>query len=127
MIFRLVYAVWHGATHPHLLALKRSIFFRKLTHANVISGTTPHISLINLGIGDTTDRYPLPSLPPWSIFQGNGHQEGYVGYGPEQGMKVLREKIASIIYKGTVSPDDLFVSDGAKCDLADCSVSLDRT
>jgi LL-diaminopimelate aminotransferase len=41
------------------------------------------------------------------------------GYGPEQGYGFLREKIASVHYgslKCDISPDEVFVSDGAKCD-----------
>jgi LL-diaminopimelate aminotransferase len=43
--------------------------------------------------------------------------QGYTGYGPEQGIAALREKIAARIYNGSVAPNEIFVSDGAKCDL----------
>jgi LL-diaminopimelate aminotransferase len=41
------------------------------------------------------------------------------GYGPEQGYPILREKIAENYFQSRgaqVSPDEIFVSDGAKCD-----------
>ena len=41
------------------------------------------------------------------------------GYGPEQGYPFLREKIAENDYQSLgvdISPDEIFVSDGAKCD-----------
>lgn len=78
----------------------------------------PEASLISLGIGDTTE--PIPSSIVRSLVEasaGLGTVEKYSGYGAEQGAKVLREKIASKIYGNRVSPEEVFVSDGAKCDL----------
>lgn len=46
-----------------------------------------------------------------------GTKEGYSGYGAEQGQGGLREKIASVLYNDLISPDEVFVSDGAKCDI----------
>ncbi|CAL9126542.1 unnamed protein product [Musa textilis] len=44
--------------------------------------------------------------------------EGYSGYGAEQGDKKLRAAIASTYYKDlAVEETDIFVSDGAKCDI----------
>ena len=43
------------------------------------------------------------------------------GYGPEQGYAFLREKIAENDYQARgaeISADEIFVSDGAKCDTA---------
>jgi LL-diaminopimelate aminotransferase len=45
-------------------------------------------------------------------------KEGYSGYGDEQGLTQLREKIAEVFYPGLVSGDEVFISDGAKCDIA---------
>lgn len=46
-----------------------------------------------------------------------GEEKSYSGYGDEQGIFPLRKKIAEIIYKGEVSPEEIFISDGAKCDI----------
>lgn len=78
----------------------------------------PTAALISLGIGDTTEPLPLSianSLA--SASAGLGTPENYSGYGPEQGIKLLREKIASRIYHNLVQAEEVFVSDGAKCDL----------
>jgi len=78
----------------------------------------PSASLINLGVGDTTEPIPkciANALSHFSIKMST--HEGYSGYGPEQGIKNLREKIASSIYSNKIAPEDIFVSDGAKCDL----------
>jgi len=47
-----------------------------------------------------------------------GTPAGYTGYGAEQGVKELREKIAKNLYDGLIEPEEVFVSDGAKCDIA---------
>jgi LL-diaminopimelate aminotransferase len=74
--------------------------------------------IISLGIGDTTQ--PIPEHILSGLVQGAtklGTKEGYSGYGAEQGMTALREKIASSLYKGLIDADEVFVSDGAKCDI----------
>ena len=48
-----------------------------------------------------------------------GTTDGFKGYGPEQGYSWLREKISEhdFISRGCeISPDEIFVSDGSKCD-----------
>lgn len=74
--------------------------------------------IISLGIGDTTQ--PIPPHILNGLVEGAkklGTKEGYSGYGAEQGMGALREKIASTLYKGLIKADEVFVSDGAKCDI----------
>jgi LL-diaminopimelate aminotransferase len=74
---------------------------------------------MSLGIGDTTQ--PIPEHILGGLVEGAsklGTQSGYSGYGAEQGVKVLREKIASKLYGGLIEADEVFVSDGAKCDIA---------
>lgn len=78
----------------------------------------PEASLISLGIGDTTK--PIPPSIVRSLIDASADlstKEKYSGYGPEQGIKALREKIAAKIYSHLVHSEEVFVSDGAKCDL----------
>ena len=78
----------------------------------------PLANLISMGIGDTTQ--PLPPFITAALVnaaEGLGTQSGYSGYGPEQGNLNLRERIANVFYADTIDAEDLFVSDGAKCDL----------
>lgn len=78
----------------------------------------PYASLISLGIGDTTEPIPQSIAAALSNAAARlGTLEGYSGYGPEQGLKELREKIASKLYNNCISPENIFVTDGAKCDL----------
>jgi LL-diaminopimelate aminotransferase len=74
--------------------------------------------IISLGIGDTTQ--PIPAHILGGLVGGAsklGSKEGYSGYGAEQGMTALREKIAEKLYNGLIDADEVFVSDGAKCDI----------
>ena len=79
----------------------------------------PNAKIISLGIGDTT--MPIPEHILGGLKNGAaklGTKEGYSGYGAEQGTKELREKISSKLYNSLVAPDEVFVTDGAKCDIA---------
>jgi LL-diaminopimelate aminotransferase len=74
--------------------------------------------IISLGIGDTTQ--PIPDHILSGLVNGAsklGTKEGYSGYGAEQGQGDLREKIATSLYNGIIKPEEVFVSDGAKCDI----------
>lgn len=74
--------------------------------------------IISLGIGDTTK--PIPEHILSGLVEGAkklGTPEGYSGYGAEQGQALLREKIAKVLYNDLIDPSEVFVSDGAKCDI----------
>jgi LL-diaminopimelate aminotransferase len=78
----------------------------------------PDAKLISLGIGNTTE--PLtPHIDAGLVEAARklATAEGYSGYGDEQGLTALREKIAAVFYGGKVLPEEVFVSDGAKCDI----------
>lgn len=78
----------------------------------------PGVSLISLGIGDTTESIP-PSIAK-ALSEASlklGTAAGYVGYGPEKGIADLRERVASRIYHSGVHANEIFISDGAKCDI----------
>lgn len=74
--------------------------------------------VIKLGIGDVTR--PLPKVCIEAMKKAAdemGNQDTFRGYGPEQGYDFLRNAIVENEYKGLgISPDEIFVSDGAKCD-----------
>lgn len=74
--------------------------------------------IISLGIGDTT--LPIPEHILGGLVTSAsklGTKEGYTGYGAEQGMGPLRAKIADKLYGGLIKDSEVFVSDGAKCDI----------
>ena len=77
-------------------------------------------NLIKLGIGDVTEPLPKSCIKAMSdALQEMGTCEGFRGYGPEQGYSWLREKISNneFLSRGCkVEPDEIFISDGSKCD-----------
>lgn len=80
----------------------------------------PDRKLIRLGIGDVTR--PIPEAVTRAMHEAVDEMatlSGFHGYGPEQGYAFLREAIARWDYaeRGIdLSPDEIFVSDGAKSD-----------
>lgn len=78
----------------------------------------PDARIISLGIGDTTE--PIPEYIAEALSKTStslSTREGYKGYGDSQGIYALRESISANIYGHEVSFDEVFISDGAKCDL----------
>ncbi len=78
----------------------------------------PDKKVIKLGIGDVT-RPIVPAVcdAMKKAVDEIGTAEGFKGYGPEQGYDFLKNAIAENDYKGLgIEPDEIFVSDGAKCD-----------
>uniref|UniRef100_A0A175YF25 Aminotransferase class I/classII domain-containing protein n=1 Tax=Daucus carota subsp. sativus TaxID=79200 RepID=A0A175YF25_DAUCS len=80
----------------------------------------PDAQVISLGIGDTTE--PIPEVITSAMAKkayALSTREGYSGYGAEQGEKPLRAAICSEYYANLgIEADDVFVSDGAKCDIS---------
>jgi LL-diaminopimelate aminotransferase len=80
----------------------------------------PGARIIRMGIGDVV--LPLASSVREAMHRAIdelGTEEGFRGYPPDQGYDFLREAIAHHEFgeRGAqVSPDEIFVSDGSKCD-----------
>ena len=76
--------------------------------------------LIRCGIGDVTE--PLPPAVLAALHRATdemGNRDSFHGYGPEQGYAFLREAIAQNDYQARnleISAEEIFVSDGSKCD-----------
>jgi LL-diaminopimelate aminotransferase len=78
----------------------------------------PEAKIISLGIGNTTEPLPPSICEALSASALElGTKKGYSGYGDEQGKLELRKAISIGWYDGLVRDDEVFVSDGAKCDL----------
>lgn len=80
----------------------------------------PDAELIKMGIGDVTR--PIPKTVIEAIKRAIdelGASKTFRGYGPEQGYDFLRNSIVENEYKNLeIKADEIFVSDGAKCDTA---------
>ena len=84
------------------------------------SEENPNSKIIKLGIGDVTRPIPTAIIEAMhKAVEEMGQKETFRGYGPEQGYDFLREKIQKYDYKSRgvdISLDEIFISDGAKCD-----------
>ncbi|MCX7726641.1 MAG: aminotransferase class I/II-fold pyridoxal phosphate-dependent enzyme, partial [Chitinispirillaceae bacterium] len=80
----------------------------------------PERDIIKLGIGDVTLPLPKACIEAFhKAVEEMGSETTFKGYGPEQGYSFLREKIAKFDYQNRgadISPDEIFISDGSKCD-----------
>lgn len=82
--------------------------------------------LIRCGIGDVTE--PLPPAVIAAMHHAVDElsvRETFRGYGHEQGLESLREKIAEHDYRArgiAIGPDEIFISEGSK---SDCGYILD--
>jgi LL-diaminopimelate aminotransferase len=101
--------------------LKASYLFSDIARrVDQFQKENPDIRVIRLGIGDVTKA--LPPAVVTAFHKGvddMADDATFRGYGPEQGYAFLREKIAVHDYQARgadISADEIFVSDGAKCD-----------
>ena len=82
--------------------------------------------LIRCGIGDVTEPLPQAAVDAMRrAVDELGKRETFRGYGPEQGYEFLRSAIAQHDYRDRkidISDDEIFLSDGSKCD---CGYILD--
>ncbi len=80
----------------------------------------PDQTIIKLGIGDVTKPLPSACIAAFhKAVEEMASAEGFRGYGPEQGYEFLREAIAEHDFRARgaeIANDEIFVSDGAKCD-----------
>ena len=76
--------------------------------------------IVRCGIGDVTEPLPLAAREAMkAAIDELGNRETFKGYGPEQGYDFLRSAIAKGDYQDNgikVDDDEIFVSDGSKCD-----------
>lgn len=96
---------------------------RKYSEAN------PDADIIKLGIGDVTK--PLAKTVIAALHKAvdeNAVSETFMGYGPEQGYAFLRDAIANYYGKlnAKIDADEVFVSDGAKSDIANILDIFDK-
>ncbi|MDR0338976.1 MAG: LL-diaminopimelate aminotransferase [Desulfovibrio sp.] len=106
--------------NANYLNLPGSYLFSEIARrVREFSAANPERKLIRLGIGDVTS--PLPPSVIKALHKAVDEQalnEGFRGYGPEQGYDFLRAAIVRDAYQGLdIEADEVFVSDGAKCDI----------
>ena len=107
--------------NENFLKLKAGYLFPEIgRRVAAFAKANPSARIIRLGIGDVTE--PLPEAVIKAMHEAvdqMGKRETFHGYGPEQGYDFLRKTIADNDYASrgvSIDPDEIFVSDGAKCD-----------
>jgi LL-diaminopimelate aminotransferase len=107
--------------NEHYTKLKASYLFADIARRVAdYQQANPARSIIRLGIGDVTE--PLPPVCVAALHAAAdemARRETFRGYGPDQGYAFLRDAIAQHDYQARgcpIEPDEIFVSDGAKCD-----------
>ncbi len=107
--------------NEHYLKLQASYLFSDIAKrvANFQSNN-PDKEVIKLGIGDVTLALPQACTEAFhQAVDEMANDASFRGYGPEQGYDFLREAIAKNDFQdqgAEISADEIFVSDGAKCD-----------
>ena len=107
--------------NENYLKIQSSYLFTEIAHrVKNFQEKNPSAKIIRLGIGDVTE--PLPPAVIEAMHKAVddvAKRETFYGYGPEQGYGFLREAIAKTDFQDhgiNVAADEIFVSDGAKCD-----------
>jgi len=107
--------------NENYLKLQASYLFAEIKNRTAaFQEAHPDKDVIKLGIGDVTR--PLPQACIQAFHRGVDEMadaKTFRGYGPEQGYEFLREKIARHDFQARgadIAPDEIFISDGAKCD-----------
>ena len=101
--------------------IKPTYLFAEIAHRVAAhQKANPDAKIIRLGIGDVTEPLaPSVIAAMHKAVDDEGGKGDFHGYGPEQGYAFLREKIAKVDFQDRgidISPDEILVSDGAKCD-----------
>lgn len=107
--------------NEHYQKLQNSYLFAEINQRiQAFQQQHPERELIRLGIGDVTQ--PLPDACVQAMHKAVdelAESQTFRGYGPEQGYDFLRQAIAKHDFQArgaNINADDIFVSDGAKCD-----------
>ena len=111
--------------NDNYLKLKAGYLFPEIARrVRVFSENHPEAAkdIIRCGIGDVTEPLPSAAIEAMKIATDElGDRSTFRGYGPEQGYDFLREAIAQNDYiaRGLdICADEIFISDGSKCDCA---------
>ena len=107
--------------NENFLKLQASYLFSTIAkRVNDFQSQNPDTEIIKLGIGDATRALPAACIEALhTSVDEMATDTSFRGYGPEQGYPFLREKIAQNDFQARnvdIAADEIFISDGAKCD-----------
>jgi LL-diaminopimelate aminotransferase len=109
--------------NEHFLKLQAGYLFPEIARrVTAHAQAHPDASLIKLGIGDVTEPLApaIAEAMKAAVDEMTTH-DGFRGYGPGNGYDFLRHAIAENDFRSRgcdVSDDEIFISDGSKCDAA---------
>jgi LL-diaminopimelate aminotransferase len=108
--------------NTHYQKLRAGYLFPEIgKRVRAFAAAHPDARLIRLGIGDVVLPLPAPIVEALKAGADElSRPETFRGYGPEQGYEFLLEAIAADFREqgAEVAADEIFVSDGSKCDTA---------
>jgi LL-diaminopimelate aminotransferase len=107
--------------NDHYRKLQSSYLFSEIAkRVNAFQAAHPQRDLIRLGIGDVTRALPPACVTAFhQAVDEMADDATFRGYGPEQGYPFLREAVAREDFQARgaqIHPDEIFISDGSKCD-----------
>lgn len=107
--------------NDNYLKLQASYLFSNIARrVSEFQEANPGREIIRLGIGDVTRALPKACIDAFHKGVAEMSEDStFRGYGPEQGYPFLREKIAAEDFHARgadISAEEIFISDGAKCD-----------
>ncbi len=107
--------------NENYLKLKSSYLFSDVAkRVDAFRKAHPERDIVRLGIGDATRALPAVCIEAFHKATDEMATDAtFRGYGDEQGYGFLKEKIAEGDFRARgadISADEIFVSDGAKCD-----------
>ncbi|MBQ15640.1 MAG: LL-diaminopimelate aminotransferase [Planctomycetaceae bacterium] len=107
--------------NDHFLKLQAGYLFPEIgRRVAAFTEAHPDADVIRLGIGDVTEPLPAAIIEAMhGAVDEMANRDTFRGYGPEQGYPFLREAVAREAFAARgvdVSADEIFISDGSKCD-----------
>lgn len=107
--------------NENYLLLRNNYIFSEIDRrVDIYEKKNPGVRLIRMGIGDVTRPIPSAILKKFhEAVTDMGKAETFKGYGPYQGYPFLIKEILKNDFESrgiNLSPEEIFVSDGAKCD-----------
>lgn len=104
--------------NPNVARLKAGYLFPEIARRRAaFAAANPKAAIISLGVGNTTE--PVPPHICAGLVRGAsalGVAETYSGY-MDEGLASLRRRISEVYYRGAFGIDEIFISDGSKCDI----------
>jgi LL-diaminopimelate aminotransferase len=108
--------------NENYLKLNASYLFSEINRrVTDFQNKNPGKEILRLGIGDVSRALPANCISAFhAAVDEMADEASFRGYGPEQGYPFLREQIAKNDFQARnadIGADEIFVSDGAKCDI----------